>query len=310
MRIIFMGTPAFALPSLTALNESKQKPVAVVTQQDRPRGRGHQPAAPPVKSAAESDGIPVLQPKKMKDPDFLRELERHRPDLIVVVAFGRILPPEILRLPRLGCLNVHASLLPKYRGAAPVAWAIIHGEKKTGVTTMKMDEGLDTGAVYLREETDILPTDSAGTLAARLSVMGGELLLRTVDGLRNGILTAVPQDDSLATLAPILKKEDGELEWSLPARRLADRVRGLDPWPGAYTFYNDDLWKLWKVGAEPGGGDHDPGTVLKVDRDHIEVATGEGVLHIHELQAANARRMSAREFLAGHDVEEGVVLGE
>ena len=191
-----------------------------------------------------------------------------------------------------------------------MAWSIIRGEKKTGVTTMKMDEGLDTGDVYLMEETEILPTDTAGTLAARLSEMGGELLLRTVDGLEKGILSPVPQDPSQATLAPILKKEDGELDWTLPARSLADRVRGLDPWPGAYTFYNDDLWKLWKVSAGEGGGDRVSGVIIKVNRDHIEVGTGEGVLRIHELQAANARRMSAKEFLAGHGVEEGIVLGE
>jgi methionyl-tRNA formyltransferase len=310
MRIVFMGTPEFALPSLTALIESKQTPVAVVTQQDRPKGRGHQPFPPPVKQAAESSGIPVLQPQKMKDPAFLAGLGKLRPDLIVVVAFGRILPPEILGLPRLGCLNVHASLLPKYRGAAPIAWSIIRGERKTGVTTMKMDEGLDTGAVYLKAETEILPEDTAGTLGARLSVMGGELLLRTIDGLRNGLLTPEPQDDSRATQAPILKKEDGEVDWTLPAVRIADLVRGLDPWPGAYTFYNDQLWKLWRVSPVEPAGPPRPGLIIKVGRDQIEVGTGEGALRLHELQTANARRMTVREFLAGHPVEEGIILGE
>jgi methionyl-tRNA formyltransferase len=310
MRIVFMGTPEFALPSLTALIESKQPPVAVVTQQDRPKGRGRRSFPPPVKHAAESSGIPVLQPQKMKDPAFLGELERLRPDLIVVVAFGRILPPEILKLPPMGCLNVHASLLPKYRGAAPIAWAIIRGEKKTGVSTMKMDEGLDTGAVYLEAETEILPEDTAGTLGARLSVLGGELLLKTIDGLRNGLLTPVPQDDSGATPAPILKKEDGEVDWTLPAKRIADLVRGLDPWPGAYTFHNDQLWKLWKVSPGDAPGTARPGVIIKVARDQIEVGTGQGALRLHEVQMANARRMPVREFLAGHPVEEGTILGE
>ena len=305
-----MGTPDFALPSFKAVVESNQTLVCVITQPDRPKGRGHRLSPPPVKIAAETAGIPVLQPKKMKDPAFWGKLTQLNPDLIVVVAFGRILPPEVLKIPRRGCVNLHASLLPKYRGAAPSAWAIIRGEKQTGVTTIQMDEGMDTGEIYLQKTMEILPSDTAGTLTGRLSETGAELLLMTLEGIMNGTLKTIPQNHSKATLAPILKKEHGEINWTLSASKIANLVRGLDPWPGAYTYYLKERWKLCGVTVRDTSTDKRPGAILKVVKDHIEVATGEEVLAIHELQPANARRMSVKEFLAGHDIEEGIILGE
>ena len=305
-----MGTPDFALPSFKAVVESNQILVCVITQPDRPKGRGHLLSPPPVKVAAERAGIPVLQPKKMKDPAFWGKLTQLNPDLIVVVAFGRILPPEVLKIPRRGCVNLHASLLPKYRGAAPSAWAIVRGEKQTGVTTIQMDEGMDTGEIYLQKTMEILPSDTAGTLTNRLSETGAELLLMTLEGIMNGTLKTIPQDHSKATLAPILKKEHGEINWTLSASKIANLVRGLDPWPGAYTYYLKERWKLCGVTVRDASTDKRPGAILKVVKDRIEVATGEEVLVIHELQPANARRMSVKEFLAGHDIEEGIILGE
>ena len=310
MRTIFMGTPDFALPSLRALIQHHHIPIAVVTQRDRPKGRGHRSSPPPVKVAAEASGIPVLQPEKMNEDGFLQKLRDLNPDLIIVVAYGKILPLEVLNLPKFGCVNVHASLLPKYRGAAPIAWAIIHGETQTGVTTMRMDRGLDTGNIYRSETVLITPIDTAGTLSERLSEIGADLLLKTIDGIEKGSITSIPQDHSQATEAPLLRKENGEIDWSHPAERIAGLVRGLDPWPGAYTFYEDELWKLWKVSIKDAVGQEKTGEIIQVDPDCIGIATGRGIIFIHELQPANAKRMSARQYLAGHDVEVGVVLGE
>jgi methionyl-tRNA formyltransferase len=310
MRIIFMGTPEFALPCLEGLFQSGQAPIAVVTQPDRPSGRGQILSPPPIKVRAQKAGLPVLQPGKMKDPSFLEELRRLKPDVIVTAAFGRILPPEVLKIPRLGCINVHASLLPKYRGAAPIQWAIIQGEKRTGVTTFRMDEGMDTGDIYLQEEIDIDPSDTAGTLSARLSEAGAKILLRTLSGLNGGSLKPIPQEDTNATQAPLLTKEQGEVDWSLSAEEIVRFVRGLDPWPGAYTFYRDERWRLWNVAIQESAPMEKPGTIVKAGKDGLEVATGLGLLVIRELQPASGRRMAVREYLSGHLVEEGVVLGE
>jgi methionyl-tRNA formyltransferase len=309
MRLIFMGTPEFALPSLNALHQSGHAVLAVVCQPDRPKGRGGRLTPPPVKGMAERFGLPVLQPDKMKDPAFLEGLRALRPEAIVVVAFGRILPPVILDLPPHGCINLHASLLPKYRGAAPIQWAIINGEQETGVTTMRLDPGMDTGDILLQERMPILPEDTAGSLSARLAERGADLMIRTLKGLESGEIIPVPQDHAQATLAPILEKEAGEIDWTRPAVHILNRIRGLSPWPGAYTFYQDERWSLWKadLGDPTAGGP--PGTILKTGREGISVATGEGLIEILELQPANRRRMSVREFLAGHSVEPGVVLG-
>jgi methionyl-tRNA formyltransferase len=310
MRIVFMGTPDFAVPSLKALLQSGHDVVGVVTQPDRPKGRGQELAASPVKQLAARHRIPVLQPLKMKDPAFLDALSAWKPDLIVVTAFGRILPKVVLDLPPHGCINVHASLLPKYRGAGPIQWAIIRGEQETGITTMRMDEGMDTGAILLQETVPITPDDTAGTLSSRLADVGGRLLIVTLSQLLAGTVTPRLQDSSQATMAPLLKKEDGLLDWTLPALDLANRVRGLSPWPGAHTYLGEDRWVIWKASALERSATTAPaGTIVDATKEGIAVSTGRGVLRIMQLQPANSRRMSAAEYLAGHALTPGLRLG-
>ncbi len=308
MRIVFMGTPDFAVPSLEALLKSEDEVVGVVTQPDRPKGRGQEVIPSPVKVVCQREGIPVLQPLKMKDPAFLDALRQWAPDVIAVTAFGRILPPVILSLPPRGCINVHGSLLPKYRGAGPVQWAIIRGERETGITTMFMAEGMDTGDMLLRETVDIRPDDTAGTLAPRLADVGGRLLVETLRRLKAGTLTPERQDDSQATMAPILKKEDGLIDWTSRAVDIANRVRGLSPWPGAYTFVTGERWTLWRVQASDESTGAAPGTVTKVAKDRVEVSTGSGTIRILDIQPSNSRRMTMAQYLAGHRLAEGLNL--
>ncbi|MBS0150199.1 MAG: methionyl-tRNA formyltransferase [Nitrospira sp.] len=309
MRIVFMGTPDFAVPSLEALLSSGDQVVGVVCQPDRPKGRGHQLVAPPVKLVAERAGISVLQPFKIRTPEFLQSLSSWQPDVIAVAAYGRILHAPILQLPPMGCVNVHGSLLPKYRGAAPVQWAVINGETETGITTMLMDEGMDTGAMLLQEKLEILPEDTAGTLAPRLAALGGRLLIDTLTQLKSGTLVPTKQDGHQATMAPLLKKEDGLIDWTLSATSLVNRVRGLSPWPGAYTFLGDERWNIWKAITQPSGTTDTPGTIVAVNKQSILVATGEGLLEIREIQTANSKRMAVAQFLAGHRVAVGHQLG-
>jgi methionyl-tRNA formyltransferase len=309
VRIVFMGTPRFAVPTLEGLVTSREDIVAVVSQPDQPAGRGQKVTPPPVKEYALGKGLTVLQPLKMKDPTFLGQLQGLKPDLAVVVAFGRILPPEILKIPRLACVNVHASLLPKYRGAAPIQWAVMNGETETGVTTMMMDEGMDTGPILLQERTGIAPEETAGQLAYRLSELGAQLLIRTLELLKQGQIEPRPQDPALATYAPLLKKEHGKIRWEDTARKIHDLVRGTDPWPGAYTIYKDQHWRIFKirvVNEDQTVGK--PGQILKVEKRRAQVAAGRGVLAIEELQAPNSRHMKFQDYLAGHPVEEGVIL--
>lgn len=309
MRIVFMGTPEFAGPSLDALLRSDDHVVGVVTQPDRPKGRGQQLAPSPVKLIAQREGIPLLQPVKMKAPEFLEPLAAWEPDLIAVTAFGRILHPGILSLPPMGCVNVHGSLLPKYRGAAPVQWAVINGETETGITTMLMDEGMDTGPMLLQERLAIMPDDTAGTLAPRLAELGGRLLVETIRQLKAGTLTPKKQDEGQATMAPLLKKEDGLINWAMSAESLANRVRGLSPWPGAYTFFGQERWNIWKAVSIMEATTDKPGTIVGVTKRSILVATGDGLLDVREIQTANSKRMSVAQFLAGHRVTAGVGLG-
>lgn len=310
MRLVFMGTPDFASASLEALLRSDDSIVGVVTQPDRPKGRGQTLTPSPVKLLAEREKIPLLQPLKMKGPEFLQALAEWKPDLIAVAAFGRILPPAILSLPPLGCINVHGSLLPKYRGAGPIQWAIINGETETGITTMLMDEGMDTGAMLLQEAIPIAQDDTAGSLSPRLAELGGRLLVETIVRLKAGTLMPRPQDASQATMAPLLKKEDGVIDWALPAAVLANRVRGLSPWPGAYvTMAGGNRWTIWRALALPGPVTELPGIVVAVTTKAIHVATGEGVLAVTELQPANSRRMAVSQYLAGHSVAVGERLG-
>jgi methionyl-tRNA formyltransferase len=310
MRLVFMGTPDFASASLEALLRSDNSVVGVVTQPDRPKGRGQILTPSPVKLLAQRAQIPLLQPLKMKDPEFLQALGGWKPDLIAVAAFGRILPPAILSLPPLGCINVHGSLLPKYRGAGPIQWAIINGETETGITTMLMDEGMDTGAMLLQEAIPITPDDTVGTLSPRLAELGGRLLVETITRLKAGTLVPQPQIASLATLAPLLNKEDGVIDWALPATALANRVRGLSPWPGAYTTTTDgERWTIWRALALAEPVTKPPGIVVAVSTKAIHIATGEGVLAVTELQPANSRRMAVSQYLAGHPVVVGERLG-
>lgn len=309
MRIVFMGTPEFAVPSLEALLKFEQV-VGIVTQPDRPKGRGQVLTPSPVKLIAQRERIPVLQPTKMKDPDFLAALAAWKPELIAVAAFGRILPPAILSLPPKGCINVHGSLLPKYRGAGPIQWAIINGETETGITTMLMDEGMDTGAMLLQERISIAPDDTAGSLSPRLAEVGGRLLVETIAKLNAGTLVLRSQDHGQATMAPLLKKEDGAIEWTLPARAIANRIRGLMPWPGAYTFLKGDRWVICRAVAMDDTPSLAAGLVEAVTKDAIHVATGQGILSIKELQPANSRRMPATQFLAGHPVQVGMPLSQ
>ena len=308
MRIVFMGTPEFAVPSLEALLKANHQVVGIVTQPDRPKGRGQVLTPSPVKLIAHRERIPLLQPTKMKDVDFLATLSSWKPDYIAVAAFGRILPPAILSLPPLGCINVHGSLLPKYRGAGPIQWALINGETETGITTMLMDEGMDTGAVLLQETMTINPEDTAGSLSVRLAELGGQLLVKTLAKLGAGTLIPRAQDHSQATLAPLLKKEDGIIDWTMPATAIANRIRGLDPWPGAYTVAKTERWTIYRAVAldEPVRGV--PGEVTAVQKDAIHVATGQGVLAIYEVQAAGGRRMPVAQYLTGHPIGAGMRL--
>lgn len=310
MRLVFMGTPDFAVASLEALLRSDNSVVGVVTQPDRPKGRGQILTPSPVKLLAQRAQISLLQPLKMKDPEFFHTLAGWKPDLIAVAAFGRILPSSILSLPPRGCINVHGSLLPKYRGAGPIQWAIINGETETGITTMLMDEGMDTGAMLLQEAIPITQDDTADTLSPRLAELGGRLLVETIAQLKIDTLVPRPQDASRATLAPLLKKEDGVIDWALPAAVLVNRVRGLSPWPGAHTTtIGGDRWTIWRALALPVPMTKPPGVIVAITDEAIHVATGEGVLAVMELQPANSRRMAVSQYLAGHPVVVGERLG-
>jgi methionyl-tRNA formyltransferase len=308
MRIVFMGTPTFAVPSLEALLQSEDTVVGVVTQPDKPKGRGRMLATSPIKQLAEKAGVPILQPLKMKDPAFLDALRAWQPDLIAVTAFGRILPQVILDLPPKGCVNVHGSLLPKYRGAGPIQWAIINGEDETGITTMLMDAGMDTGAMLLQERVPIDPEDTAGSLSEKLAKVGGLLLVETIRRLKAGTLTPRQQDDSEATMAPLLEKEIGQIDWKSAATEIANRVRGLSPWPGAFTYVDQERWTIWKAKALADSSTAEPGTAVAVTKEAIYIATGRGLLAITELQPANSRRMTVQQYLAGHRLTPGFRL--
>lgn len=308
IRTVFMGTPEFALPTLQGLIDAGVDLIGIYTQPDRPKGRGKQLAVPPVKELALNHGIPVFQPVKLRAPEAAADLEDLAPDLIVVVAYGQILPKRVLDIPRLGCINVHASLLPKYRGAAPINKAIMEGETETGITTMLMDEGLDTGDMLVKRQLAIGPDETAGELHDRLAQLGRETMEETLRQLCAGELAPEQQDESRTSYAPMLKKEDGRIDWSRPARELHNLVRGLDPWPGAYTTLNSQLLKVARTRVEPGDGP--PGTVTAAEADGVRVACGEGLLVLGELQLAGRKRLSAADFLRGQALPAGTRLGE
>ena len=309
MRIVFMGTPEFAVPSLKALLDAGYGVVGVFTQPDRPVGRGHKLAACPVKKLAVERGVPVYQFERLRNEEGLACLRALAPDIVVTAAFGQILSQALLDVPKMGTVNVHASLLPAYRGAAPINWCILNGETKTGVTTMLTDAGVDTGAMLLRRETDIGEVETAAELSARLSQLGAELLIETLKGYIAGEIAPTPQDERLASRQPMLKKEMGLIDWTRSAKEIACQARGLDPWPSAYTDYLGGTLKIYR--ARPAAGEGEPGTVLRSSaKEGLFVACGEDALEVLEMQAPGGKRMSARAYLAGKKIEPGTRFGE
>lgn len=332
MKIVYMGTPDFAVGPLKALIDAGYEITAVVTQPDKPKGRSKELVPPPVKAYAVKQGIPVFQPEKIKTEEAVRVLAQYEADLFVVAAFGQILSKEILEMPEFGCINIHASLLPKYRGAAPIQWAIIDGEKETGVTIMQMDEGLDTGDILTRKVVPVSDEDTGESLFDKLCEAGSELLLETLPQIEAGTLTPEKQDESKSTYAKILKKEIGNIDFSKSAEEIWCLVRGLNSWPSAYTYYQNKTMKIWRAEAVKNNpcmtvlkkesentdaialtdtatdASVAPGTIVKVEKDSIYVQTGDGLLKILEIQMEGKKRMSVKDFLLGHSFETGIVF--
>jgi len=307
-KIIFMGTPEFSVPALATLHKSRHEVALVVTQPDRPRGRGRKLTPPSVKSAAGQMGYDVMQPESIRNDAFEKQMGRLLPDLFVVVAFGHILSKNLLEVPRIGTINIHASLLPKYRGPAPIQWAIINGDEVTGVTTMFMDEGMDTGDLLLSSKTAIRPDDTSATLHDRLAVLGGDLLAKTLNAMETGDLTPTPQDNARATYSALLKKEDGRIDWKKPVALLDAFIRGMTPWPGAFTFHDDKRLKIFSAKPVPMDVEDEPGTVIKSFPGELRIATGKGVLSVLEIQAASGKRLPIKDFLKGCAMPPGTML--
>lgn len=308
MRLAFLGTPAFAVPTLERTVAAGHDVLAVLTQPDRPRGRGHEPAAPPVKEAALRLGLPVYQPERVRRPEAVEYLRGLGVDAMVVVGYGQIIPQSVIDLAPLGIINVHASLLPKYRGAGPIQWAILNGETRTGVTTMRIDAGLDTGDMLLKAETEIAPDETAIELGRRLAAMGADLLVETLADLQAGSIVPEKQDSAQATYAPLLKKEDGLIDWSRPAAAIHNQVRGLQPWPGAYTAFRGQTLHVWKAGVRGAGfGVREAGRVRSL-RPFV-VDCGEGALELMEVQLEGRKRISSSDFVNGQRVTEKETLG-
>lgn len=307
-RIVFMGTPDFAVPALNKLLNGKDKVVAVVTQPDRPKGRGKKLSPPPVKVVAEKAGIPVLQPTKIRTEEFASTLKSYLPDLIVVAAYGRILPVSILELPRLGCINIHGSLLPRHRGAAPIQWAIIKGDKEAGITIMQMDAGMDTGDILLPAAIPVAEDETAGTLFGKLAELGGATLIQALDQLRQDKLLPIKQDHSLATAAPPLTKEDGCLNWNKPAAELHCLIRGLDPWPAAYSFIDGQRFRFFTPEIIHKKGNQPAGTLILADHQGLLIATAQDCLLIKEIQPEGKKRMTVEAYLCGHPLAPGLQL--
>lgn len=309
LKIVFMGTPDFAVPSLQALHDSGHEVLAVVTQPDRPKGRGRKLASPPVKKTALRLGYPVLQPETVRTDEFHARMARLAPQLYVVTAFGQILPQSLLDIPTLGAINVHASLLPRHRGAAPIHWTIIHGDTETGVTTMLMDKGMDTGDTLLMERTAVKPAETTTELHDRLKHMGARLLIRTLQQLHDGTLERRPQDHEHATYAPMLKKTDGAIDWSLPAEQIERLIRGLTPWPGAFTFSDGMRLKIYKSSVLERDISVAPGTIIECFPGELRVATGKGALAVQEIQGESGKRLPIDDFLCGCRLPDGTCLG-
>lgn len=312
MKIIFMGTPDFAVAALDALCAAGQNVILAVTQPDRQKGRGRKVIQTPVSVCAQKWGVPVFQPARIREPEAVEKIRSLQPDLIVVAAFGQILPQELLDIPRLGCVNIHASLLPGLRGAAPIQWAVINGDAESGVTLMQMNAGLDTGDILFQEKVAIGPQETGESLYEKLAELGGQMIVRYLPSIESGDINPVPQDDERSSYAPMLRKEMGEIDWTMPAAQIERRLRGMLPWPGAYTKLDGHVLKVWKAEvAEPeqDAGPVLPGTVLYTDKSRICVRTGDGVLALLEVQAEGKKRMGTDAFLRGTKIPAGTLLG-
>lgn len=309
MKVIFMGTPDFSVGTLEALVKAGHEVVLAVTQPDKPKGRGKEMQFTPVKECALKYNIPVYQPRRVREPECIEELRKYEADIMVVVAFGQILPKEILEMTPYGCVNVHASLLPKYRGAAPIQWAIIDGEAVTGVTTMQMNEGLDTGDMLLKTEVVIEEKETGGSLHDKLAEAGASLCIATLKALEEETVTPIPQGETTTSYAKMLDKQLGNIDWNQSAVAIERLIRGLTPWPSAYTDWNGKVMKIWDAKVSEGTEGVVPGTIVKVEKDAFYVQTGEGFLQVCELQIPGKKRMDAGAFLRGYQVKEGEILG-
>ena len=308
LRILFAGTPEFAIPSLEVLCDSPHEVIALLSMPDRPRGRSRKPVWPETKKIATERGVPVLQPQDLKTPEFEETLKSLSPDLIAVVAYGKMLPTAMLDAPPFGCVNVHASLLPSYRGAAPINWAIAKGEKKTGVTIMQIDEGMDTGDILVQREVRIGDEETAEELSKRLSLEGAQLLLQTVNGIAKNEISPVKQDGNTATYAPRLSRKDGEVDWNRDAEEIKNLVRAMTPWPCAHTTLGEKKLKILRALAGPGHGR--PGEIVSLSDESLDVATGSGILRILSLQIEGGRKMDASAFMRGRrSLREGQFVG-
>lgn len=308
MRIVFMGTPDFAVSCLEALIENKYNVVAVVSQPDKPKGRGNKLSPTPVKELALHNNIEVFQPEKAKDPEFIEKLKEINPDLIVVVAYGHILPKSILDIPRLGCINIHGSLLPSLRGAAPIQWSIINGDKVTGVTSMYMDVGMDTGDMILKRETEILKEDNLETLFNKLSGIGAKILIETVKLIEEGKAPREKQDDARATFAPMLDKNIGHIDWNKNTKEIFDLVRGTYPWPGSFTYYHGQKMKIFNIEIEDRIVCSKAGKIVEISEEAIIVQCRDGLIKIKEIQLDSGKKMPVCSFLLGHAIELNVIL--
>lgn len=309
MKIVFMGTPEFAVPCLQKIIDEGHEVVAVVTQPDKPKGRGKKLAMPPVKELALKYDIPVYQPLKAREESFVDTLKEMNPELIVVVAFGQILPKSILDIPKYGCVNVHASLLPRYRGAAPLNWVIINGEEKTGVTTMYMDEGLDTGDMILKSEIPLDDEITAGELHDKMMIDGAKVLKETIDLIEKGEAPREKQSNEDTCYSPIMNKSLGNIDWKKSAIDIHNLVRGINPWPSAYTTYEGQTMKIWKTKVIDKNSNKDPGTIISIDKEGINVSTSEGILQIKEIQMAGKKRMEVPEYIKGNNINTDIILG-
>ncbi len=311
MKVIFMGTPDFSVGTLEALVEAGHEVVLAVTQPDKPKGRGKEMQFTPVKECALKYNIPVFQPRRVREAECIEELRKYNADIMVVVAFGQILPKEILEMTPYGCVNVHASLLPKYRGAAPIQWSIIDGEEVTGVTTMQMNEGLDTGDMLLKVEIPIEEKETGGSLNDKLAEAGAKLCVKTLEALQNKTVTPVPQGETTTAYAKMLEKQLGNIDWTKSAVEIERLIRGLAPWPSAYTNWNGKVMKIWDakvVESENDTNEAQPGAIVKVEKDTFDVQTGDGLLKVRELQIPGKKRMDAGAFLRGYQIKEGEIL--